>query len=136
MLCPYCKHKTDVTNSRLKTTTNQVWRRRNCPACQAIFSSLESADLATSIIVTSNGKSLPFDIDRLYISIYESLRHRKSAHQDARALCSTIIAKLLTNIQNASLERDDIVITTAATLKRFDQAASVQYLAFHPKNRP
>ena len=135
MLCPYCKHKTEVTNSRHKATTNQVWRRRSCPHCSGIFSSLETPDLSTSIIVTSHGKSKPFDTDGLFISIYESMRHRNAAHHDARAICDTVINKLLKDVQNASIERDEIVSTTATTLQRFDRAASVQYLAFHPKNK-
>ena len=132
MLCPYCNGKTEVVNSRHKHSTNQVWRRRSCRECLAVFTSFEVADLKNTLAIENKGSLSPFDADRLFISIYNCMRHRKVAHQDARALYETILNKLLTTSNDATISRDTVVNTSISVLRRFDQAASVQYAAYHP----
>lgn len=132
MHCPYCDYKTDVVNSRHKSSTNQIWRRRSCANCKAIFTTHESADTSTLFIVQSGRINSPFEPDMLYVSIYESMRHRKRSHQDARGIYETVIKSIINNLDNASIDRDQIVQIATTALRRFDQAASVQYAAFHP----
>lgn len=189
MKCIYCGHKTVVINSRLQLKPNQVWRRRQCLACQQIFSSLEGVDWSQAIrvsfekpklahldaplgadeqqtepymkygegaaqaVTTRSAKSndratgsarrqidavrkfggnlQPFSRDTLFISIYEACRHRKSAVSDATSLIRTILGKLIPLVQDATLQRDQIVQITAEVLRRFDKAAATAYQAYH-----
>ncbi|HEU4966197.1 MAG TPA: hypothetical protein VFT53_01795 [Candidatus Saccharimonadales bacterium] len=74
----------------------------------------------------------PFDRDVLYLSIYESCRHRQRAITDATALTNTIIAKLYrAQDEPGAIYRDTIVMIVSTTLKAFDPIACVHYLAFH-----
>jgi hypothetical protein len=57
--------------------------------------------------------------------------HRKTPVEDAGALCTTIIAKLLESGAKASLSPADIIVATTDTLQYFDEAAAVQYAAYH-----
>jgi transcriptional repressor NrdR len=133
MECIYCGGETQVVNSRHQKKANQVWRRRRCTACQGIFTSYERADLASSLIYRRDLTHLePFQRDKLFISIYEACRHRKTAETDARALTDTILAKLRGKMQDASVDRMQLLTVTSEVLKRFDQAASTAYRAFHP----
>ena len=133
MVCIYCGGETKVVNSRHQKKTNQVWRRRRCLACQGVFTSYEGADLASSLVFRRNLAHLePFQRDRLFLSIYEACRHRKTAETDARALTDTILAKLRGKIQDASVDRTQLVSVSSEVLKRFDRAACTAYLAFHP----
>jgi len=132
MVCIYCGSDTKVTNSRHQKRRNQVWRRRRCLACGNIFSTLEVADLSQALMVDKNGRLEPFQREKLLLSVYESLRHRKDAVEAASALTQTIIGQLLIQISNASLDRNIITEITAVALDRFDHAAGVQYTAFHP----
>lgn len=68
----------------------------------------------------------------LLVSIYQSLRHRPSAPADAAALTQTVLGRLLPQITEGSLERQQIIATTSLVLKRFDRAAATSYLAYHP----
>lgn len=139
MICIYCKGDTRVVNSRLQKRLNQVWRRRQCLNCNAVFSSRERIDFATSLLVRHNGHGGvrgQFTRDTLFISIYQCLNHRKDAISEATALTATVISKLLPKIKHASIERDTLVKTTAEVLKRYDKAAYTLYLAYHPLHKP
>jgi transcriptional regulator NrdR family protein len=133
MVCVYCGHKTQVTNSRSQKRLQAVWRRRQCLNCDAIFTTQEQADLGSSVgFLNKQGVVEPFNRQTLFLSLYDSLRHRSTAQQDATALTATVISKLLPLIEQAQLDRTTVVKTAAPVLKRFDSVAAVSYGAFHP----
>lgn len=132
MVCIYCAGQTRVTNSRLQKRQNQVWRRRNCQECDAMFTTLEAADLFSAVVATKDRQQQPFSRDTLFISIYEACRHRKSAVNDAAGLTNTVLQHLYPLIQDAALQISDIVRVTTQVLTRYDKAAAVQYAAYHP----
>ena len=160
MVCIYCGSKTQVTNSRHQKRHNNVWRRRECLNCHAVFTTEESVEYSGSIVVrsdhsagTSRGKGsrkatravtglsepsgrihtsmTPFSRDKLYVSVLKCLGHRAAAVEDATALTSTIIARLLLQTDNGALTSTIIIDTTHEVLYRFDRAAAVQYRAYH-----
>jgi transcriptional regulator NrdR family protein len=136
MVCIYCNSSTNVTNSRLQKRANQVWRRRRCTSCGANFTTHEVVDLGSSIAVQRSSKDIqPFSRDRLFTSVYDSLKHRPDSLGDATALTLTIISQLLPHVNNGRLEREVIAAVTGAVLERFDMAASTVYSAYHPQNK-
>jgi len=133
MVCIHCRAETQVINSRLQKKANQVWRRRKCGSCGAIFSSREVAQYELVWLVHSNGPFNPFKRDKLLLSIYTSCQHRPSALADASALTETVMNKLLFTATGGVLEAPTIAQTVQVALNRFDKAASVHYQAFHHK---
>lgn len=132
MVCIYCESKTAVINSRHQKRSNQVWRRRACYRCKAVFSTDESVNFERSVSVKQkNGTLQPFRRDKLLVSIYSACGHRKHATADATALCATVINNLLPQIIQATIPRDNIIDTVNGVLKRFDRAAEVTYGAYH-----
>lgn len=75
---------------------------------------------------------MPFLRDKLFISIYESCKHRPSATEDASALTDTIISKVLSK-HNPTVAKDNIKTSAYKVLKRFDQSAAVYYKAYYCK---
>ncbi len=133
MVCIYCQSDTQVINSRPQKRSNSVWRRRQCEGCNTVFSTEEHADLTKSVVVRKSPKRLEaFQNDRLFIDLYESLKHRKTALKDARALTSTIISKVLMLQVDGIIEKNDITRCTYEILGYFDNAAAVHYRAFYP----
>ncbi len=134
MVCIYCGGKTAVTNSRLQTKANSVWRRRRCYACKAVFTTEEHASYESSFAMQYNASHIvPFERDMLFLSIYEACRHRKNAVSDAASLTTTVLSKLqMIATSNGAIQRNDIVRVTSETLKLFDNASAVHYLAYHP----
>lgn len=133
MVCIFCSAETQVTNSRPQKRTNTVWRRRKCQNCGNIFTTEETALLTAAVAVERpDGTLTGFNREKLLVSLYNSLRHRSTALQDATALTDTVISKLMPQLTDGRIQSTIIITTVTTTLKRFDRAASVQYAAYHP----
>lgn len=132
MVCIYCNGPTRVINSRLQKKSNHIWRRRSCESCKAVFTTVESVISQQSIVVEdSSTKIKPFSRDKLFISVYESCRHRKNAVTDAGHLTDTIMNKAFTTIQGGVIQRGAIEKFAITILKRFDKVAMVHYQAYY-----
>lgn len=83
-------------------------------------------------IVVNKGSYKPFSRDRLFLNIYESLKHRKTALSDATAITERVIGSLSPYMAKGHIERSEIVQTTGLILRRFDTAAATHYEAYHP----
>lgn len=83
------------------------------------------------VVSDARGKISPFRRDKLYLSVYDSLRHRKTAISDSEGLTATIIARLARLPSKGQLDRKDLIDTTLTSLKRFDKAAAVHYQAYY-----
>lgn len=83
-------------------------------------------------MVRRSGKLAPFNRDNLFLSIYESCRHRPNALAEAGPLTQTVINNLAAAHREGELERSKIIEATSLVLKRFDKVAATLYLAYHP----
>jgi transcriptional repressor NrdR len=132
MVCIYCGGKTQVVNSRGAAKKPSVWRRRQCLQCQAIVTTREQIDLSEALRVRNHSDRLePFQRDKLFMSVYNSLSHRKTALEDATQLTDTIIEQLLRVQANGVLTIVDLTSETLPVIKRFDKAAAVYYQAHY-----
>lgn len=132
MVCLYCKAPTQVINSRRQKRLNQVWRRRQCINCGAVVTSHEAFDFSGSFALqTSDGKLMNFKREKLFLSILKSCQHRKSALDDAIALTETVISKLVRATSEGAVAAETVAALTHDALRNFDQAAAVQYAAYH-----
>ena len=84
------------------------------------------------MLVHKGKASEPFLRDNLFATVYDSLKHRKSALTDATALTNTAISKLYALANDGVIERDVITTVVETILRRFDKAAATYYKAFHP----
>ena len=131
MVCVYCGEKTRTVNSRGGSKGQQVWRRRKCLACNAIFTTNERPDIGLAIRVNAKNGLQPFSSEKLYLDVYDSLSHRKTAYTDAKQLSATIISKLIP-CKSGLLDGDEIKQEVLQVLKRFDQVAHTHFRAHHP----
>lgn len=136
MVCVYCAGKTRVVNSRHQVKSNQVWRRRKCLVCGAIFTSEEVVAFELSwMVFYGNGTFKPFSRDKLFLSLYKCLEHRQDPQSDAQGLTDTIINKLLASTAPdapSTLTCHAITLVSQVALNRFDTVAAVRYVSLHP----
>lgn len=132
MVCVYCRADTRVVNSRQQIKNNNIWRRRKCTECAAVFTSTEMVDLAAALRVSYLGQLQPFNRDLLFLSLYESCKHRQVAARDAANLTRQVISRLLAIQTPAGLiTREQIIHVCEAVLHPFDSAAAVVYSGLH-----
>lgn len=132
MVCVYCGGELAVTNSRGQKRSNQVWRRRRCEGCGALFTSHEAIDLSSALMVDYNGSTRPFMMDMLFTEVLLALQDRKDAYVAAREVTSTVVAHLLKLPGLPMIDAKQISQETAKVLKRLDKRAHLRYLAEHP----
>ena len=133
MVCVYCGGETQVVNSRPQVKLMQVWRRRKCKSCGSIFSTSERIDLSGTLLIKKNDQTIEgFIREKLLLSIYRSLGHRKSAVSNSIAITNTIISKLLKNPSKPLIDRKQLIETSYEVLNHFDKAAAVHYSAYYP----
>ncbi len=136
MVCVYCSSKTSIINSRHLNRTNATWRRRKCINCATVFTSIERPDLSSLWVVkdTNRGKITAFDEDKLYLSIFNSLGHRKAPVADSRELLQTILKKLLKVVNEGSLTQEDLMKSVFIVLDSFDKFAGSYYKKYNGIN--
>ena len=129
MRCPYCQSDTKVTNSRSRAKGAQVWRRRECTNCHSIWTTHEVIDPSTSHRVKdSHNRLQPFSRDKLFVSLLDALRHRKTALADATALTDTVLARVLA-LKSAEITKQELTEIAHQTIKTFDSTAAAVYQA-------
>lgn len=132
MVCTYCGSDTKVTNSRLQKRSNQVWRRRQCQRCRAVFTTLEGVDLPNTLSVAYKGSTTPFLPDKLYTEVLLALQDRKDCYEAAREVTNTVIKQLLKMPNNPLFRPDQISRAAGDVLKRLDRRAYLRFAAEHP----
>jgi transcriptional regulator NrdR family protein len=133
MVCIYCGAKTQVINSRSQKRLKQVWRRRKCLACSNIFSTIERINFSNTLLITTrSGKVDDFSKEKLLLSIYDSLKHRRDALDDAIAITDTVMAKVLETLKTPLIDHNTLINISTEVLKRFDKPAAVHYSAYNP----
>ncbi len=131
MKCVYCQEKTRTTNSRPAEKGYKTWRRHQCRRCQAVFTTIERPDLALALRVRTSASGLrPFIYEKLWLDVYDSLSHRKTAYTDATELTGTIISKLIP-AKSGSIGSHEIKQAAIEILKRFDKTAFTYFDARH-----
>lgn len=131
MVCLYCGMKTRVTNSRRQARNNNVWRRRRCQSCGALFTSVESPNLSSTLSVNRLGAYEPFLEDLLFTEILLALQDRKDCYSAARELTNSVIRNLIKE-DGAVFTPNQISQAAAKVLKRFSRRAYQRYAAEHP----
>lgn len=131
MVCIYCASKTKIINSRFQRKLNSTWRRHRCNRCSAVFTTTEVPKLDSLwLIKRPNGKVSAFSSNRLLLSLYHSLKHRKNALDEASALTLTVISKIKP-VKKSEIDINTIRNTVYGILKRFDKVAAVHYKAYY-----
>ena len=130
MKCPYCREETtDVFNSRPTRFGTQIWRRRRCLSCRESFTTYEAIDLGFLKIIKKTGKKQRYSRAKLYSGIYGAFLSIPSKETTVDGVTDTVEAKILDTKQR-ELPSSDIARIVLITLKHFNTAAFLRYLAY------
>lgn len=131
MVCILCGNETRVTNSRPQKRVNQIWRRRLCTSCGAIFTTEEAVKYEIAWLVDTPEGLKSFSRDKLFLSIHRSLQHRPTAIEDTAGIIDTVLYKLNGKVSGGKIHSRTISQVVQVALNRFDMPGSVHYQAYH-----
>lgn len=130
MKCPFCRENaTDVFNTRSTRFGTQIWRRRKCLSCHESFTTYEAPDLGFLKVIKKTGKKQRYSRAKLYSGIYGAFLSIPAKETTADSVTDTIEAKVL-DTKKREIKSTEIAKIVLETLKRFNTAAFVRYLAY------
>ena len=131
MRCPYCGNTdTQVKDSRSAEDNQSIRRRRSCSGCGGRFTTFERVQLRELSVAKRNGRTVPFDRDKLYRSIRIALRKRKVDDERVDQLISGIVRQLEATGENV-IASDDIGALVMDGLKVLDEVAYVRFASVY-----
>lgn len=131
MHCPFCgAPDTRVVDSRLSAEGDKVRRRRECPHCNARFTTYEVAELVIAPVVKRDGRREPFLEEKLRSGLLRALEKRPVS---AERIEETLLR--LKNRARANSERElssqRIGEWVMDELRALDQVAYVRFASVY-----
>ena len=124
MHCPYCKHPDSrVIDSRVADDGSSIRRRRQCPACEKRFTTVEQTQLA---VVKRSGVVEPFNRDKVVQGVQKACKGRPISDADLAKLGQQV-EETIRAMGLAEVPAEQIGLAILAPLRELDE---VVYLRF------
>ncbi len=124
MHCPFCRNTdTRVLDSRVAEDGTSIRRRRQCPACERRFTTLEQMQL---VVVKRSGVVEPFSREKVVNGVAKACKGRPVSEADLARLGQRVEETLRASGQ-AEIPADEVGLAILGPLSELD---SVAYLRF------
>jgi len=131
MRCAFCGHsETRVVDTRLTEDGMQVRRRRECPQCNARFSTFETVELKLPLIIKRDGRREPFVEAKLRGGVERAFEKRNVGLAQIDEIIEQVIRKLRTAGER-ELPASQIGAWVMHSLKAVDQVAYVRFASVY-----
>lgn len=131
MHCPFCENEdTRVIDSRLVAKGVEVRRRRECSECGNRFTSYETASLALPKVRKQDGRSEPFDEEKLMAGIVRALEKRPVSEEQRHELLVAIVDSVRKSGER-EVESRELGEKVMAGLKEIDSVAYVRFASVY-----
>jgi len=122
--CPFCRNTdTRVLDSRVAEDGTSIRRRRQCPACERRFTTLEQMQL---VVVKRSGVVEPFSREKVVNGVAKACKGRPVSEADLARLGQRVEETLRASGQ-AEIPADEVGLAILGPLSELD---SVAYLRF------
>ena len=124
MYCPYCKHPDSrVIDSRVSDDGSSIRRRRQCPACERRFTTVEQTQLT---VLKRSGALEPFMREKVVQGVRKACKGRPVSDADLAKLGQQV-EDTIRSLGLAEVPADQIGLAILAPLRDLDE---VVYLRF------
>ncbi|MCK5446411.1 MAG: transcriptional repressor NrdR [Rhodospirillaceae bacterium] len=131
MRCPFCgNNDTQVKDSRPTEDNSAIRRRRYCPACESRFTTFERVQLRELVVVKSTGDKVPFDREKVKLSMDIALRKRPVDQDRIDRIVNSIQRQLETSGET-EIPTKVIGEMIMNTLRELDQIAYVRFASVY-----
>ncbi|MDO5783647.1 MAG: transcriptional regulator NrdR [Eubacteriales bacterium] len=127
MKCPYCKFtESKVIDSRPTVDGESIRRRRVCLQCGKRFTTYETIETSSLMVIKKDGSRQPFDREKLMRGIVKACEKRSVTKAQMDALLTDLEQKLYARQENEVSSR----IIGEMVLERLVQIDEVAYIRF------
>lgn len=131
MRCPFCgNNDTQVKDSRPTEDNSTIRRRRYCPGCESRFTTFERVQLRELVVVKSTGDKVPFDREKVKLSMDIALRKRPVDQDRIERIVNSIQRQLETSGET-EIPTKVIGEMIMNTLRELDQIAYVRFASVY-----
>ena len=124
MYCPYCKHPDSrVIDSRVSDDGSSIRRRRQCPACERRFTTIEQTQLT---VLKRSGALEPFMREKVIQGVRKACKGRPVSDADLAKLGQQV-EDTIRSMGLAEVPTDQIGLAILEPLRELDE---VVYLRF------
>ncbi len=128
MYCPYCKHTDSrVLDSRVSEDGGSIRRRRQCPACERRFTTVEQTQL---VVVKRSGVVEPFARDKVVVGVRKACKGRPVTEDDLARLGQKVEDALRSSGQ-AEINAEDVGLAILQPLKELDAVAYLRFASVY-----
>ncbi len=130
MRCPFCSFdSTKVVDSRLAEPGDAVRRRRECAGCGERFTTYERAEGPVVSVVKRDGRSEPFDRQKLLRGLTRAAGKRPVSEQQLEELTESIASAA--RRAGPAVRADQIGDLAERGLARIDPVAAIQFASVY-----
>ncbi len=131
MKCPFCNGEdTQVKDSRPTEDNAAIRRRRECPNCDARFTTFERVQLREIMVMKNDGTREPFDRDKLMRSVRLPLQKRPIDAETMERSVNQIVREL-EQAGDADVTTKLIGEKVMRALAKLDPVAYVRYASIY-----
>lgn len=131
MKCPFCQNlDTQVKDSRSVEGHAVVRRRRACTVCGARFTTMERIQIRELTVVKRDGKSQPFDREKLAHSLHLALRKRDIAPESIEIEVNAIVQRL-EGMGESEIPSRSIGAMVMSALRNLDAVAYIRFASVY-----
>ena len=131
MRCPQCGARdTRVVDSRDLEEAATIRRRRECPSCQARFTTHERVEAARLVVVKRDGTRQEFDRDKLVAGLAKALT-RRPVPADAAERAADEIESALRGGGNSEVPSSRVGTLAQDKLRAIDHIAYIRFASVY-----
>jgi len=126
--CPFCRHgDSRVVDSRTSDDGSSIRRRRQCPACNRRFTTVETASLS---VVKRSGATEPFSREKIINGVRKACQGRPVSEDDLALLAQRVEETLRSN-GSAELDAYEIGLSILGPLRELDEVAYLRFASVY-----
>lgn len=128
MHCPFCRNTdTRVLDSRVAEDGKSIRRRRQCPACERRFTTLEQMQL---VVVKRSGVVEPFSREKVITGVAKACKGRPVSEADLARLGQQVEEGLRACGQ-AEIPADEVGLAILGPLSELDAVAYLRFASVY-----
>lgn len=131
MKCPYCgKNDNRVVDSRVSKDGLAIRRRRECNRCAKRFTTYEKVEEVLPMVVKSDGRREPFDLDKIKKGIQRACEKRSISADQIQDFLDSLEARFQEQGKR-EIPSADIGEVVMNELRKWDQVAYIRFASVY-----